>query len=381
MSMANSYELVGKVALATVVPEATAFGAFVSAVRPTALTKSPYLFHLLRTQAVQLALREGSSQTTNIANISVSRLSEIEVPLAPLDEQERIADKLDNVLARVHACGDRLARVAPLLKRFRQSVLSVATSGRLTADWRSGGQSRAWCSTTVEKVCLSIADGDHQAPPQAASGVPFITISAINDGRLSLQKVTRYVPRPYFEGLTDKRRPRRGDVLYSVTASVGIPAIVDTDAAFAFQRHIAILRPNPEVVSTEFLYYLLGSEDVRRQAYAAATGTAQLTLALSSLRAIAIELPSPSEQAEIVSRVEALFAFADRLEARLAQTRTAVDRLTPSLLAKAFRGELVPQDPADESAASLLARLRSGEQEPLTTTAVKRPRGRPERAA
>ena len=63
------------------------------------------------------------------------------------------------------------------------------------------------------------------------------------------------------------------------------------------------------------------------------------------------------EQTEIVRRVEALFAFADRLEARLAQAQTAADRLTPSLLAKAFRGELVPQDPADEPASKLLRRL------------------------
>ncbi len=56
--------------------------------------------------------------------------------VAPLREQQRIADKLDTVLARVDACRDRLARVAPLLKRFRQSVLAAATSGRLTEDWR-----------------------------------------------------------------------------------------------------------------------------------------------------------------------------------------------------------------------------------------------------
>ncbi len=68
-------------------------------------------------------------------------------------------------------------------------------------------------------------------------------------------------------------------------------------------------------------------------------------------------IPPADEQAEIVRRVETLFAFADRLEARLAQAQTAVDRLTPSLLAKAFRGELVPQDPADEPAAELLKRL------------------------
>ena len=63
------------------------------------------------------------------------------------------------------------------------------------------------------------------------------------------------------------------------------------------------------------------------------------------------------EQREVARRVETLFAYADRIEARLAAAQSAVDRLTPSLLAKAFRGELVPQDPADEPAAELLERL------------------------
>ena len=75
MSMANSYALVGKVALANNVPHPTAFGAFLSAVRPTSIVDGKYLFHLLRTNRVQSKLREGSSQTTNIANISIGKLS------------------------------------------------------------------------------------------------------------------------------------------------------------------------------------------------------------------------------------------------------------------------------------------------------------------
>ncbi|OOH85428.1 restriction endonuclease subunit S [Comamonas kerstersii] len=73
---------------------------------------------------------------------------------------------------------------------------------------------------------------------------------------------------------------------------------------------------------------------------------------------IPVPVTSAEEQTEIVRRVEILFAFADRLEARLQSAQTAAERLTPALLAKAFRGELVPQDPSDEPAAELLRRLR-----------------------
>ena len=88
-------------------------------------------------------------------------------------------------------------------------------------------------------------------------------------------------------------------------------------------------------------------------------GATQVHLRNDQFLDIPISLPSVNEQTEIVHRVEALFAFADRLEIRLQAAQTATDRLTPSLLAKAFRGELVPQDPNDEPAAELLRRLQA----------------------
>ena len=91
---------------------------------------------------------------------------------------------------------------------------------------------------------------------------------------------------------------------------------------------------------------------------------------------LVVVLPSLEEQTEIVRRVETLFAFADRLEARLAQAQTAATRLTPALLAKAFRGELVPQDPNDEPAAELLRRLQA-----QRATAPKASAGRGRKAA
>ncbi len=96
-------------------------------------------------------------------------------------------------------------------------------------------------------------------------------------------------------------------------------------------------------------------------------------LNLGILRSLPLILPPPSEQTEIVRRVEILFAFADRLEARLQSAQTAAERLTPALLAKAFRGELVPQDPSDEPAAELLRRLREAR---AAQAPAKRGRGR-----
>lgn len=331
-----------------------------------------YLFHWLRHPAFLKYVTE-VSHGVNMPRLGTDAGRDAPFVLAPKAEQKRIADKLDTVLTRVDAVNTRLARVAPLLKRFRQSVLASATSGRLTEDWRSSSTRAEWRNVKISEICSSVADGDHQAPPQAMSGIPFITIAAINDGYLNLGKASRFVSDSYYRELADKRRPQRGDVLYSVTGSVGIPALVDTDAEFTFQRHIAILRPDQSQISSFFLFHLLGSGQVRSQALEVATGTAQLTIPLGGLRAIQINLPPLAEQTEIVRRVETLFALADRLEARLAQAQTAATRLTPALLAKAFRGELVPQDPNDEPAAELLRRLQA-ERESVAATKPKRGR-------
>lgn len=310
---------------------------------------------------------------TTVKGIRIEDIKNLEVPLAPENEQRRIADKLDTTLARVDALNDRLARITPLLKRFRQSVLAAATSGRLTEDWRGTSSIESWQAKKLIEVCESISDGDHQAPPQSLEGIPFITISAINNGFLDIKKATRNVPESYYEALDDKRKAKIGDVLFSVTGSISIPALVNDNLKFAFQRHIAILRPKIDLISSKFLYFLLGSESIKKQANSVATGTAQLTIPLKGLRIFHISLPTLEEQTEIVRRVETLFAFADRLEARLQSAQTAAERLTPALLAKAFRGELVPQDPNDEPATELLRRLRAAR---VAQTPPKPKRGR-----
>ncbi len=90
-----------------------------------------------------------------------------------------------------------------------------------------------------------------------------------------------------------------------------------------------------------------------------AVGSTMVNLNQKILLGLEIQIPSATEQHEIVRRVEALFGFADRLEARYHAARAQVERLTPALLAKAFRGELVPQDPNDEPAAVLLERIHA----------------------
>ena len=279
------------------------------------------------------------------------------IPIPPLNEQRRIVDKLDRIGDRHRTARNELNHIPKLIARYKQSVLAAACSGKLTEDFRLSN-SLSISSISLSEVCNSISDGDHQAPPRSETGIPFITISAINDGSLSLNKATRFVPKSYFESLSKIRKPEIDDILFTVTGSIGIPVIVDTDEPFVFQRHIAILKANKNIILAKYLLYALGSDQIQKQALNIATGTAQLTIPLGGLRNFQIQLPSLEEQKEIVRRVEKMFAKIDMIEQEYQKAVKLCDRLEQATLAKAFRGELVPQDPNDEPASVLLEQVK-----------------------
>lgn len=328
-----------------------------------------YVEYLWRANEARI---QGMGTGTTVKGIRLEDIRGLDVPLAPTAEQTRIANQLDTLLTRIQSCNDRFDAIPALLKRFRQAVTNAACSGALSAEWRGTAYFKDWKLQTLMDVCDSITDGDHQAPPQSNSGVPFITISAMNEGKLRLEKASRFVPQGYFDGLKPSRKPARGDLLFSVTGSIGIPAQVNTDEPFTFQRHIAILKPQKSLVFSPFIALALNTESMRRQVMEVATGTAQLTIPLSGIRKFVVNLPPIAEQTEIVRRVEALFALADRIEARATAARTHAQRLSSLVLAKAFRGELVQQDPQDEPASVLLQRLAATQ-----PAKAKASRGRP----
>lgn len=339
----------------------------VAVLKPSNAINSRYLCYALESPEIQSFINQNAKGTAQ-KGIYLQTIGTISIPLAPLNEQRRIADKLETTFAAVEACRQKLNNAAETIQCFRQSVLAAAVSGELTREWRQEkGIEEEWETFTLSEICETISDGDHQAPPKAEQGIPFITISAINEAELDLEKATRFVPESYFQALSPKRRACRRDVLFSVTGSIAIPALVKTDKKFVFQRHIALLRSDNHKILPEYLYYHLLSNEVKETCYKNATGTAQLTIPLKVLRNIQIKLPSIDEQKEIVSRVDDLYSSATKIEFSIEQATQKTNSSIPSLLAKAFRGELVPQDPNDEPASVLLERIKAQREAELST--------------
>ena len=166
-----------------------------------------------------------------------------------------------------------------------------------------------WKKVKLKDCCHSISDGDHLPPPKSNSGVPFVTIANIDATNHIDFGNTMFVPLEYYNNLNDIRKAKCNDILYSVVGSFGKPVLIKENIPFAFQRHIAILRPNNEIADSRFLYYVMLTRDFFMQADTVAIGAAQRTISLTALRNMEAKLPSMETQyriANILSRYDSL---------------------------------------------------------------------------
>ncbi|MDE6839919.1 MAG: restriction endonuclease subunit S [Oscillospiraceae bacterium] len=184
----------------------------------------------------------------------------------------------------------------------------------------------SWELKKLSDCCTFIADGDHQAPPKAASGIPFVTISNINMANQFDFTNTMFVPHSYYDSLDSKRKAQKGDILYSVVGSFGIPVYMRETIPFVFQRHIAILRPNSTILP-QFLYYTMLSRDFHMMADAAAIGAAQRTISLTALRKIKIAVPQMDIQKRIVNVLSAYDSLIENNQKQIKLLEEAAQRL------------------------------------------------------
>ena len=226
-----------------------------------------------------------------------------------------------------------------LLKRIAEEKARLVAEGKIKkqkALAAIGGKEgpfdlpNGWVSVPLMEIAALVTDGDHQPPPKAVEGVPFLVIGNLNTGRVCFDDCRR-VPADYFAALDWGRKPTRGDILYTVTGSFGIAVMVDVDDPFCVQRHVAIIKVSRSSPSA-YLKVLLGSPYAKSYAELIATGIAQKTVPLTGLRQLVVPLPPLAEQHRIVAKVDELMAICDRLEAQQADPESAHAQLVQALL-------------------------------------------------
>jgi type I restriction enzyme S subunit len=309
-------------------------------------------------------IAEAMATGTTFKELSGAAAAKLPFVIAPLAEQKRIADKLEAVLGRVDACRARLDRVPALLKRFRQSVLAAATSGKLTEEWRmTNGVNDEWESKELGSLIFDgPKNGLYKSSTSYGQGVRILRIDNFYAGYTSswegLKRLTVSDAELNDFGL------EVGDIVVNRVNSMshlGKSALIrDLPEPCVFESNMMRLRLDVTQLMPEFGILVLTSvSGIGQLQQNAKQAVNQASINQTDVKSVKVALPTLPEQQEIVRRVEELLGLADRIEARLAVVRKTADRLTPSVLAKAFRGELVPQDPNDEPASVLLERLQS----------------------
>jgi type I restriction enzyme, S subunit len=298
------------------------------------------------------------------------------VPVPPFAEQARIVDQLERLRIHSDLATRRLARSSSILKRCRQSVLAAACSGRLTEDWREtayrGGLSvaRPEASAQAPDDLPTIPDtwrwvrlpelgelsrGRSRHRPRDAAhlyGGPYPFIQT-GDVAQSAGRITRHNQTYSEDGLAQSRLWPAGTVCITIAANIANSGILTYPACFP--DSVVGLVANTQVCIGQYAEFFIRTARVNLSQFAPATAQKNINIAI--LSEVWVPLPPLSEQYEIVRRVEALFELARLIESRVVAAMARTDRLSQSILAKAFRGELVPTE-------AELARREGREYEP-----------------
>jgi len=380
-----------------------------------------YFYHSVRARGFDDAI-SGSAQP----QITRQGLAPVSIALPPLAEQKQIAAKLDELLAQVDTIKARLDAIPKILKRFRQSVLAAAVSGRLTEEWRSANTLQAISlddltrSASLPKLKKNIKaptvvekPTEIEAPNVSWVATRLNTIARIDHGYAfkseNFSDVGPLVITPgnFLEdgGLDfiNKRAVRHnesypkewalsnGDLLIVMTdlsikkLILGKAIILNESELVLHNQRIGKVVPFSNRVKNEYICLLLNSPLVKKNIDETSSGTLIQHTSPSKILDISVAIPPTEEQTEIVRRVEQLFAFADQIEQRVKDATARVNHLTQSILAKAFRGELTAdwraQNPklisGENSAEALLERIRAERattNKPKKTVATRRAR-------
>ena len=305
-------------------------------------------------------------------------LQESNFKVAPLAEQLEIVRQLDVMLAQVEQIKARLDAIPAILKKFRQSVLAEAVSGKLTEEWREQEKIKPqikelqdlkdslikskeikkdlevigaetlfeipenWGNLALQSFASKITDGEHSTPKRESAGHYLLSARNVRDGYIDVSNVD-YVGIEEFSKLRKRCDPNKGDVLISCSGSVGRIALVDKDDEYVMVRSAALVKTLDSFIDNKFLMYVLQSPYLQKQIDEKSKSTAQSNLFLGQIKELSIPYPSLKEQKEIVQQVESLFKNASLIETAVQSAQKRVNLLTQSILAKAFSGELTAE--------------------------------------
>lgn len=313
-----------------------------------------WLMHFVNSPEVRNLIQSQASGTTR-QRVSGGNLKRTIVPVPPAPEQTRMVAKLESLRARSSRVRNELDIVPKLIEQYKQAILAKAFSGELTADFEAKTK---WTTTTIDDISeVGTGATPKRGNPRYYQGgnIPWVTSGAVN--KPIILQADQYITDAAIAETNCKIFPS-GTILVAMygegktrgmTSVLGIPA--------ATNQALAAIQIKVEQVLPEYVRWLLISRYMALRDEAA--GGVQPNLNLSIIKEVAIPLPGPREQLEIVRRITHSFDWLNKIEIEHSRAEYLLPKLDQAILAKAFCGELVPQDPRDEPASALLERIKA----------------------
>jgi type I restriction enzyme S subunit len=380
-----------------------------------------WLMHFINSIYFRNEIGLRSSGTTR-TRISRKNLGDIEMRVPPLAEQRRIVAKIEALQERSRRAREALSEVGPVLEQFRQSVLAAAFRGDLTADWRAAhpnaeptsellhrirverrrrweqaelakykanGQKppqnwkakykepepvdnsdlpelpEGWCWTRLPELgYMNRGKSRHRprnAPHLYGGPYPFVQTGDIAQSR---GRIVSHMQTYSEAGLAQSQLWPEGTVCITIAANIASSAVLNYPACFP--DSVVGLIPDKSLCSPEFVEFFIRT--VRDDLERFAPSTAQKNINLETLTEVAVPLPPLEESNEITRLLTELIDGGFHVDQAVAGLIDQVDQLDQSILAKAFRGELVTQDPSNEPASVLLERIRAQREQQTEVT-------------
>lgn len=345
-----------------------------------------FLYHWFEWDKENIQADHGTGST--MIHVTKGDMEARALELPPLPEQRRIVAKIDSLTGKSSRARDRLDHIPRLVEKYKQAVLAAAFSGRFKATsaknrsvsealdslriahrlQKTASEAAAeelfdlpahWCWATAETVVepgAEIVYGIVQPGPKLASGVPYVRGTDIEDGRIKLDQLL--FTSAEIAARYERASLRGGDILLGIIRATKVAIVPDELTGGNITQGTARFRPSG-IIRTSFLARWLKSRTAQDWLHSKYRGIDMPGLNLRDVRQLPVPVPPIEDQQFIETRIDQAFDWIDRLASEATSARRLIDRLDQAVLAKAFRGELVPQDPADEPASVLLDRIRA----------------------
>ena len=340
-------------------------GRGLSAIKPSGGISSKFVLFILR--SVQNELSNAGTGTTFKA-ITKDFLCTLKFPLPPLAEQHRIVAKLEELFSELDKGVETLRAAQQQLKVYRQAVLQWAFEGKLTEEWRKTDWQWSSLGDFAEDIKIGPFGTMLHESDYVLHGIPVINPKHIKNQRIHPDP-RNAVAQAKADDLSAYKL-RENDVLLGRRGEMGRTAYVtNKEAGWLCGTGSMIIRLRKNNLA-KIYSMILSEKRVKDQLEHNSTGTTMNNLNEKIVKAVSVPVIPIPEQQQIVAEIESRLSVCDKLEETIAQSLLQAEALRQSILKQAFAGKLVPQDPSDEPAEKLLARIRA---ERAATTPVKKP--------